>query len=119
MNIEIARGSSTESALRDPYESATSGVTQARQHIELLLVLGRLGSTLCRRGKPAAHVGRRARDNAGMERDKSEKGNLKGRLPPWLLGLILAAILFGVALVLANILGFGDDPVVGGLASMG
>jgi hypothetical protein len=54
-----------------------------------------------------------------MERDKSGRGHVKGRLPPWLLGLILAAILFGVALVLANILGFGDDPVVGGLASMG
>jgi len=75
--------------------------------------------TRSRPSKPAAHVGRRARDNAGMERDKSGRGHVKGRLPPWLLGLILAAILFGVALVLANILGFGDDPVVGGLASMG
>ena len=54
-----------------------------------------------------------------MERDKSGRGHLKGRLPPWLLGLILATILFAVALVLAKILGFGDDPVVGGLASMG
>ncbi|MEX2251287.1 MAG: hypothetical protein WD895_04350 [Acidimicrobiia bacterium] len=44
---------------------------------------------------------------------------MKSRLPPWLLGLILAAILFVAALVLANFLGFGDDPVVGGLASLG
>ncbi len=39
-------------------------------------------------------------------------------MPPWLLGLILAAVVFAAALVLANILGFGDDPVVGGLASI-
>lgn len=46
-----------------------------------------------------------------MEREKR-------RLPPWLVGLILAVILFVVVLVMANLLGFGDDPVVGGLALM-
>jgi uncharacterized membrane protein YtjA (UPF0391 family) len=35
------------------------------------------------------------------------------------LGLILAAVVFVVVLLVANVLGFGDDPVVGGLASMG
>lgn len=63
--------------------------------------------------------GRRARDNGGVRRDQSRGKHLKSRLPPWLLGLILAAILFVAALVLANFLGFGDDPVVGGLASLG
>jgi len=33
--------------------------------------------------------------------------------------LILAVILFVLVLVTANVLGFGDDPVVGGLASKG
>ena len=37
------------------------------------------------------------------------------RLPPWLIGLILAAALFVVVLLVANYLGFGDDPVVGAL----
>jgi hypothetical protein len=41
------------------------------------------------------------------------------RLPPWLLGLILATLLFVVALLLANALGYGDDPVVGSLAVLG
>lgn len=36
-------------------------------------------------------------------------------LPPWLLGLIIAAVVFLVVLVAINLLGFGDDPVVGGL----
>jgi hypothetical protein len=53
-----------------------------------------------------------------VEQDKSGGKHLKRRLPPWLVGLILAAVLFTVALLLANVLGFGDDPVVGGLASI-
>ncbi|HEY4584350.1 MAG TPA: hypothetical protein VI980_08515 [Acidimicrobiia bacterium] len=40
-------------------------------------------------------------------------------MPPWLVGLILAVILFVIVLVTANFLGFGDDPVVGGLGSIG
>ena len=35
------------------------------------------------------------------------------QLPPWLVGLILAAIVFVIALVVLNVLGFGDDPSVG------
>lgn len=37
----------------------------------------------------------------------------KRRLPPWLLGLIAAAVIFVVVLVLMNSLGYGDDPVLG------
>ena len=37
------------------------------------------------------------------------------RLPPWLIGLILAIALFVTVLLVANLLGYGDDPVVGGL----
>jgi hypothetical protein len=49
--------------------------------------------------------------------DKPGGKHLKRRLPPWLIGLILAVILFVVVLLTANILGFGDDPVVGGFSS--
>jgi hypothetical protein len=56
--------------------------------------------------------------NAGVEQDKSGGKHLKRRTPPWLVGLILAVIVFAVALLLANVLGFGDDPVVGGLAAI-
>ena len=31
------------------------------------------------------------------------------------MGLILAAVVFVLALIVANVLGFGDDPVVGSL----
>lgn len=54
-----------------------------------------------------------------MEQDRSSRKHLKRQLPPWLLGLILATVVFVVALLLANVLGFGDDPVVGGLTAMG
>jgi hypothetical protein len=33
--------------------------------------------------------------------------------PPWLMGLILALILFVVVLVVLNLLGYGDDPALG------
>jgi hypothetical protein len=42
--------------------------------------------------------------------------HLRRRLPPWLLGLILATVFFVVALLVANALGFGDDPVIGSLS---
>ena len=35
------------------------------------------------------------------------------QLPPWLMGLILALILFVVVLVVLNLLGYGDDPALG------
>lgn len=37
----------------------------------------------------------------------------KRRLPPWLVGLIAAVIIFAAVLILMSTLGFGDDPVVG------
>lgn len=46
-----------------------------------------------------------------MERDAK-------RIPAWLLGLILAAVVFALAIVVFNALGFGDDPVVEGLARL-
>lgn len=37
---------------------------------------------------------------------------------PWLLGLILAVVLFAFVLLALNLLGFGDDPVIEGLTAM-
>jgi len=54
----------------------------------------------------------------GVEQDKSGGRHLKRRLPPWLLGLLLAVVVFAVALLVASVLGLGDDPVVGGLISI-
>jgi hypothetical protein len=38
------------------------------------------------------------------------------RMAPWLAGLILAVVVFLVILVVANLLGLGDDPSLGALA---
>ncbi len=38
------------------------------------------------------------------------------RLPPWLVGLIVAVIVFAVLLVLLQVLGYGDDPSIGSQA---
>lgn len=40
----------------------------------------------------------------------------KRRLPAWFLGLIIAVIVSLVAVLVFSALGFGDDPVVEGLA---
>ena len=39
--------------------------------------------------------------------------NERRRVPPWLLGLVLAVILFILALIVFAALGYGDDPVLG------
>lgn len=39
-------------------------------------------------------------------------------VPAWLMGLIIAAVVFALVLVVFNVLGFGDDPVVEGLAAL-
>ena len=41
----------------------------------------------------------------------------KKPMAPWLIGLILAAILFVIALFVFDLLGYGDDPSVGGLGA--
>jgi hypothetical protein len=40
----------------------------------------------------------------------------RSRRPAWLVGLILAIIVFVAVIVVFNLLGYGDDPVVNGLA---
>jgi antibiotic biosynthesis monooxygenase (ABM) superfamily enzyme len=41
----------------------------------------------------------------------------KKRMPAWLLGLLIALVVFAVVLVAANLLGFGDDPAIGAMLS--
>lgn len=41
----------------------------------------------------------------------------KRRLPSWLLGLLFAVVIFVLALLLLDVFGYGDDPVIGEGAS--
>lgn len=41
------------------------------------------------------------------------------RLQPWLLGLLIAVVVFAAALLALDLLGFGDDPVVEGMGIVG
>lgn len=43
----------------------------------------------------------------------------KRRLQPWLLGLLIAVVVFAVALLALDLLGFGDNPVVEGMGIVG
>ncbi|MDP3983505.1 MAG: hypothetical protein Q8Q52_00670 [Acidimicrobiia bacterium] len=38
--------------------------------------------------------------------------------PPWLIGLLIAIVLVAVVLVIANLLGYGDDPAIGAAAAV-
>ena len=42
-------------------------------------------------------------------------GKHKANMPPWMVGLLIAVVVFAVALIAIDLLGFGDDPVVGSL----
>ncbi len=37
----------------------------------------------------------------------------KRQMPAWLVGLILAVVVFVIVLVIFNVMGFGDDPALG------
>lgn len=41
----------------------------------------------------------------------------KKKLPAWLVGLLIAIVVFAVVLVVANLLGYGDDPAIGAVAT--
>ena len=53
---------------------------------------------------------RRRRAAPEHERDKTR---VKRPIPAWALGLIIAAVLFGIGIIVFQALGFGDDPVLG------
>ena len=42
----------------------------------------------------------------------SDMANRKRQLPAWLLGLIIATVLFVIGVVIFQALGFGDNPVL-------
>ena len=42
----------------------------------------------------------------------SDMANHKRQLPAWLLGLIIATVLFVIGVVIFQALGFGDNPVL-------
>jgi hypothetical protein len=41
----------------------------------------------------------------------------KPKRPPWVIGLLIAIVLVAVILVIANLLGYGDDPAIGAAAA--
>ncbi|MEX0795661.1 MAG: hypothetical protein WEB67_11680 [Acidimicrobiia bacterium] len=43
----------------------------------------------------------------------------KPKRPAWLVGLLIAIVLMAAALLIANLLGFGDDPAIGAAAALG
>ncbi len=43
----------------------------------------------------------------------------KRRRPAWLVGLILAVVVFAIVLLVFNLLGYGDDPSLGAIAVQG
>ena len=45
--------------------------------------------------------------------DDQDDTREKRRVPPWAQGLIIAAVLFGIGIIVLQALGFGDDPVLG------
>lgn len=55
---------------------------------------------------------RQKSDNAAMSNEKRQ-------LPPWLLGLIIAVVVSLAVLLAIKLLGYGDDPVIGGLGQLG
>lgn len=44
--------------------------------------------------------------------DMSEGKGEKRQIPAWLLGLILAVVIFAVVIIVFQALGFGDDPAI-------
>lgn len=52
-----------------------------------------------------------ARDNGPMA-DESSSPAIKKQMAPWLLGLLIAAAIFVVGLLVLTALGYGDDPVI-------
>lgn len=55
----------------------------------------------------------------GAPRVPAEMAKHNKRIPAWLFGLIVAVVLTVVVLLVANALGFGDDPVVESVALIG
>ncbi len=48
-----------------------------------------------------------------------EPQHLKQRVPAWLIGLAIALVVFGVVILVANLVGYGDDPSIGAIGIVG
>ena len=48
----------------------------------------------------------------------TQKTSALRRLPAWALGLMIAAVLFGIGIIVFQALGFGDNPVLGDTAAI-
>lgn len=44
--------------------------------------------------------------------------HIKNRTPAWLIGLAIAIVVFGVVILVANLVGYGDDPSIGALSTV-
>lgn len=44
-------------------------------------------------------------------------GRHRRPLPAWLVGMVVAVLVFALILIVTALLGFGDDPVIEGLAA--
>lgn len=62
---------------------------------------------------PGPRTGALRRADLGRTGHNDHMNDHKRRLPPWLVGLIAAVLIFAVALILMSTMGFGDDPVLG------
>ncbi|HEY5891093.1 MAG TPA: hypothetical protein VIW94_10380 [Acidimicrobiia bacterium] len=47
-----------------------------------------------------------------------EPRHLKRQVPTWLVGLAIAIVVFGVVILVANLVGYGDDPSIGALGGI-
>jgi len=59
------------------------------------------------------------RVGSGLSPESAAVAKHRRRLQPWLLGLLIAVVVFAVALLALDLLGFGDDPVVEGMGIVG
>ena len=59
-----------------------------------------------------APFGRMLVSGKGDGRHNDSMTEAKRRIPAWLLGLIIAAVLFGIGFLVFRALGFGDNPVL-------
>ncbi len=57
-------------------------------------------------------------DNVAMTKETNTRRDASRRLPAWALGLIFAAVLFGIGIIVFQALGFGDNPVLGDTAAI-
>ena len=56
-------------------------------------------------------------DNGAVSQETNARRNARRRLSACVLGLMIAAVLFGIGIIVFQALGFGDNPVLGDTAA--